>query len=602
MKISTLIRPLAAAAVMTAASGWAQEASAVDTLTFDRAVAGFYDGKSHPANYYVILSDNPSAVYDSNKGVVTMDGAGHSFIIDLYAPASDTKPIVFPAGRYDEGDGSKEMTYCMEFSAMYEFNAKGEAVHNYDLTGPVDVTIDNTRRYTITATAMVDKTPVTLTYTGTISFDSTDDEVSVYPQLKKDIDVTFHHALGVYDGNLFESNTGEWYIYLCTTPMNEGGGHADNGTKFAIMLFDKLVSSESEARVPAGHYTVGRNFKRQTFYPGFEMDYAGITFPMGSYVQEHCPGQFVDSSYGYSYMTDGTVDIEIDDKGKYTITVQGNTNYGHSLHGVYEGTDIPIKYQPASNASTSISTLDNDVVCDLDQIEVARLQYIGVKGSNNDCHAMVLDIGSPSGKDQALVDNGGQIMRFELLQRLGSPYLLEGTYTVTEEKWNTYFAPFRLVQGYFTGGGDLSGTRYMDFLPDRYLVMDNYAPVVDGTLGVVKNADDTYTLTWDLYDDANFSISGTWTGPVLYTYNPEDVLAGVTDITAGSSAITLVRSGIDTYVLNGLEPHMAAGVTLHSLSGVAMPVSLQGNVLSLRDLNRGVYVLRIGAQSFKLSK
>ena len=44
---------------------------------------------------------------------------------------------------------------------------------------------------------------------------------SLWPQLKKNIDVKMNYAMGVYDGNLYDSNTGAMYLYLCTSKMDE---------------------------------------------------------------------------------------------------------------------------------------------------------------------------------------------------------------------------------------------------------------------------------------------------------------------------------------------------------------------------------------------
>ena len=169
------------------------------------------------------------------------------------------------------------------------------------------------------------------------------------------------------------------YLYLCTSKMDENTAMESSGTKFAIQLFNKLFYDKNTAEVVPGHYTMARNFKRETFYPGTEIDYMGMTIPFGFYVQEYCPGMFADSNYGYSYVTDGTVDIERDSDGKYTIVVDGISSYGHTIKCTFEGTDIPVKDMSDDDKKSSLSTLEDDVVTDLSQIKVARLYYNGVK-------------------------------------------------------------------------------------------------------------------------------------------------------------------------------------------------------------------------------
>ena len=58
---------------------------------------------------------------------------------------------------------------------------------------------------------------VAVSYKGNIAFDNTSETPSIWPQLKKNIDVKMNYAMGVYDGNLYDSNTGAMYLYLCTS-------------------------------------------------------------------------------------------------------------------------------------------------------------------------------------------------------------------------------------------------------------------------------------------------------------------------------------------------------------------------------------------------
>lgn len=601
MKIFSCKRIVAA---IMACSALAASAADIDMGT---SVVAFYEGvNSKLANYYVVLSSNTTTRYSSSTGTVSMTGEGYMLTLDLYAVPSISKPIRIPGGTYTDGDGSREFTYSAdtEYTYLMRFNSEGNAVAAYGISDPVELTVDDNGNYSISVNVKVDGKSTSVSFNGQIPFEDTQETPLVWPQIKQDLDMTFTNARAVYDGNLWGSNTGEFYLSFSDVELTEGGTMSvAGGTRYAIMLFNKLFSNSKEAAIMEGVYSPAKNFKRETFYPGCEMDYMGMTFPMGFYVQKHMPGIAEDSNMGYSYVTDGTVTITIGEDGLYDVVIDCVSSYGHKIRGTYHG-EIPVTDQSDDKSSGAhISTLENDVECDLEQIPVARLQYAGVNGNPTQCHSLILDIGSPSGKDQALVDNGGDIMRFEFLQSLDQPYLLEGTYTVMEEPWSNYYAPFRLAQGHWskTALGDLSGTRYMHFIEGRYLVMDHLAPAVEGTVGVTKNADDTYTIKFHLIDDAYFYITGEWTGPVQYTYDPKEVLASTVAIESGIADVTLTRTGADTYRLENLRP--GASVEVVGINGFSASVTPDTEgIISMAGFANGIYIIRADNKSFKISK
>ena len=601
MKIISTLKNIALTAAAVVCAG---QASAAD-IDMTKSVTAFYEKvTSSVANYYLAVSSNESTVYNTSTGIVAMNGSGYIMAIDLYGTLADTKPIRIPAGTYNRSNDTKAFTYYAdsEVSYLMYYNDFGNATASYPLDGAVEVTVTESGTYTISASASIDGKKVTMEYVGQLGFDNTEETPYVWPQLRQNIDCTFTNAVAVYDGNLFGSNTGEFYLNLA-----DGELYADNGaikqpntTRIAIMLFDVLFSESGNAYVMPGTYNPGRNFRRKTWYPGMEMDYLGNTFPFGTYVQKHCPDMYADSDFGYSYVTDGTIEIARDDNGVYDITVDCLTSYGHTVKGTFHG-EIPVVDQSsASSGPASISTLEHDVVCDLEQIPVARLQYNGLGGDPKVCHRLVLDIGSPSGKDQPLVDNGGDIIRFEILQSSDKPYLVEGTYTVLMDKWEGYFAPFGMLPGYFAKN-DLTGTRYMHFIEGRYLVMDHLAPAMEGTLGVTKNADGTWTFKFSLIDDAYFTIDGEWTGPVEYTYNPGTIMASTISPDSAETQPRLERLGNNRVRVANLPE--GTDVSGFSTSGATVQAQAgPDGVIDLSDLPGGVYIIQAAGKSFKTTR
>ena len=150
------------------------------------------------------------------------------------------------------------------------------------------------------------------------------------------------------------------------------------------------------------------------------------------------------------------------------------------------------------------------------------------------------------------MDDGGDIIRLEFLLEEGEKYLKEGTYTVMDTKYEYSYAPFKMMKGYFNTN-DLTGTRYMHFEEGRYYIMDHYAPVESGSVGVTCNPDGTYRFDIALMCDANFHIDGTWSGPVELMYNPENITSGIDGIESDSLRLEIVYLDKDTLELIVLQ-------------------------------------------------
>lgn len=553
-----------------------------------KSLPGAYDDLGNGvANYYVLLSDNSSAQWTKEDGAILTDG--YVLSIDLYGPTSS--PIEITPGTYAASAGSESMTYSPEYSYMTYYNESGEAQDFFDITGNIEVakTADG---YSITLS--VDGKPVT--FSGSIDFDDGTVAPSIYNQIKKDLDFQCIGALCNYDGNLYESNTGAMYINLYEKNYNEEtGGMIDEGYSVALLVYGKLFSDSKNATLDPGTYTIARNFKRYTFYPGMEIDYMGTTVVFGTYAKEFNTTRYADR-FGYSYINDGTITIEDLGEGVYKILVDATTTYGHSVKVSYEG---PIKVVDKSDdtGSTALSTLEDDVQLNLDQIPVARAYN---SGKVNNQQTFLVDVGSPSGLDGI---TEGDIMRMEFVLPDGTQRVQAGTYTVMEDKFDSFYQPFTLGRGRFvaaTGGGtDLSGTRYQNFEAGRYLVMKDYAPAAAGTVGVTVNDDDTYTFDIHIVDDAQFRIDGSWTGPVKLMYNP-DQIASISEITADNSAIGIKWLDDVTLLVTGIDNIDSAA--LYNVVGMSVRCDVEGNIIKLDGLGRGVYVLNVNGKSIKIVK
>lgn len=543
------------------------------------------------ADYYIILIDNENATWTKEDGVKMTNG--FALYIDLYAPAGT--PIKLTDGTYTASTENTSMTYDPDYSYMTYFDESGAEAGDYSLAG--DITVEQTMAgvYKITATIEGGQT---ITFSGAVSFTDGTIPPSVYNQIRRDLDLTLTGALAYYDGNLYKSNTGAMYINLYDHAFNDQtGGMTEDGFSLALMVFGKLWADSKTATLDPGTYTMTRDFKRHTWYPGIEVDYMGTTVLLGTYAKERNSSRYTDG-YGYSYLSEGTIVIEDAGNGAFRITVDGVTTLGNTVKATFEGT-VPVIDQAVPNTSSAISTLEDDVQLDLSPIPVCRIFNSGVV---NDNQCFIVDIGSPAGRDNI---TEGDIMRMEFVLPGGTQHLQEGTYTVMDEKYDSYYEPFKLTRGRFveaaSGGTDLSGTRYMHFEEGRTLIMDHHAPAAAGTVGVTHNSDDTYTFDIALMCDAQFHIDGTWTGPMVYMYDPNLITTGIDDVLTDDSSIEIQWIDNNTILVNGVDP-TNVNITIYNAQGIKMACDIDSGRIGLGNLQSGIYILQINEKVTKITK
>lgn len=556
------------------------------TVSFPYALAAFYAATGDVGNYYLVLSAEEGE-YDSANG--TINTTGWALCLDLYAPASS--PIELPVGEYAESDDCSAFTCNPDYSYLIVYGENGETEAVSQLSGPVVVEKDTKGQFLITANVTHEGGSYRLVYNGDLDFTNTNQATDVFQQIDHDVTGEFTGAMAIYNGNLFESNTGNMQLCLFDTTFDpETGGFTDTGHMVQLFLFSTLFNNPSKASVVAGTYTMARNFKRGTWYPGLEIDYLGMTIPFGTYVCNLYGTTTDDMSYGY--ITSGEVVIEQDDEGVYTVTVDGLTDKGRKVQITYRG-GIPVTNKSADTPSSHISTLEGDYELSLDHIELAHIYRDGTKYG---CGSYVVDLGSPSGGDQFVTDHQGDILRMEFLTEPGEAYLPPMIYEVMEEKWYTYYAPGRMTKGYWVTGGDLSGTRWVHFAEGRYYIMDGIAPIEDGSVVVEKNEDTgEYTFTINLVDDAGYYITGKWTGPVELMYDPEAIITGIEGVDADGKELQARFLDRGTLQLDGVSA--SDEVRIYDVSGQLVTTARGAGSVSVGHLPAGVYVVSVEGKS-----
>lgn len=550
-----------------------------ETITLTQCAAAIYDvGEDGLGDYYLIFSEKGNAVVDLNEGTITTSD-DHLLTLDLYA--GPTSPIELPTGVYSSGE-SGTMTYYPDYSYSAYYNSNGVEESSSLLSGGVEVEKNSDETYTITVT---DASGVTYTYTGSIKFTDPSASTYVYPQIAENIEATFTGGMAFYNGNLYESKTGNMYINLFDCDFDsETGQMYEDGYDLAICAFSKLFNNSANAKIMPGTYTVAQNFKANTYYPGMEIDYLGTTIAFGSYVKRRTtPANGGEADYAVTYIVDGTITItEGSTDGTYCFAIDCVTDDGYTVKGTATDISITIIDQSDDESSAVVSNLDRDVVLNLDYIKTARVYYTGLQ---NGVNVFVVDIGSPSGKD----GTEGDLMRMEFQADHSTSELPMGTYELMEENhlWTNMYAPYKLTQGYFTDQGELIGTRYWHFAKDRYEVVDTFASVIAGRISVEKVENtDNYHFTIDVEDGNAFTITGEWTGPMEICYDIEGIQNAYTE----TGSLSIEKYNGSNLVLRGVTNNEV--VNIFSADG-RLALRTSGTNIDVGNLPQGIYIIKV---------
>lgn len=519
------------ASAATAKAQSPAKAATGETVKLTKALLAYYDAKAYAnPDYYIILTDDENATYDVKTGAMTATG-GHVVAIDFFGAA--TSPIALPAGDYTCASTEAVGTYSATYSVSAVYDETGKQESYSAIAGTVSVTKSGDT-YTISGQ---DKTGMSFTYTGELSFIDANASSHVYEQISSNVNTTFTGGNAYYYGNLYDSQTGNIYInlYDCDFDAETGAMNAD-GYDLALCAFGRLFPVSSAAHVEEGIYTMAKNFAKGTYYPGLEMDYMGTTVVFGSYIKQR-----KGNSYSYGYITSGQFMITENSDGTYDVTVNLTTDAGLSVKGTASHISFNVIDKSEDEKETHISNLEDDVLLDLNYVKTAyawRNSYDYDGKQTNGCNVYTVYISRPSGKDMEDQDSEKvcDLMGFEFITEGTKDDLPEGTYTMMDYShiYTNMYEPFKLVQGYFYNSGELTGTRYYGFYGAPYGYAKWIAPAESGTVSVKRNEGNNYTFTVDLLDDAGWAITGSWTGELSkqYTYDPTGIETATTT-TAG---------------------------------------------------------------------
>lgn len=543
--------------------------------------------------YYVVLSD--AMCFRAGFGNPYMDSEGDMLVLEFNGPlAEDELNPRIPEGTYVVG-ATKSGESTIDPTRSYVQRFVGNVQSKYEIkSGSITVGASQSGGYDLYTTDLViskagQDYSVRYSYNGDILLE---DYMLVAPSqvgLKEDVvDMPFADAEGGYYGNLYGYGTANYMITLNTRGFADDDSNTLPGMMLVLNLFDELPSGDDKKIViTPGTYTVQTymNAAVGTMLYGLTMsDSSGASSPFGTFFYQIT----ADGQQSVEFIDAGTLKVDHDDDAdgdgdyKYTFEYDFTSSAaGRGYRGSWVG-EVHVTDLSTDSDRVILSTLEDDVYCDMSKVETATLSKVETLQSTLDTDASPrkdlktvwqlhlqprdwtaeeknkydwderLEVWTPDGDCMVLefilpLDSNGEIAprpNYEYVytiqpncsidspenamccSQMGRPYD-DLFHPETAQYWGyANYSWFPKEFDYcnarrgFTWDGWFRGVWYYHLRTGKYFDMDENAPGVFGTVKVIRNGN-IYTIVWDLLDDAESpnKIQGQWSGQIKRNVN-----------------------------------------------------------------------------------
>lgn len=472
-------------------------------VTLDTFHDGLYFGDFHKegyADYYFVLSKGELGQV-SEVDVVPMNPGGYVLRCDIWSSISaDHANAIIPEGTYTSHAGRENGTFNTELTfATYNEEKVGDLYRIKQLlTQEGTITVKHIAEgYDIRAElTTTDGNKYIYSYKGAITMRDMSGEGDKYDNghIKANLDIKTNHVTK----QLFQSsdNYDNYVLRLFDSEKHTGDGLYPKGVGHKIQL-DLYTAKGSDL---TGTYKVGERlgYTPGTFYPGV---WLGVQ-AMGTFCMQ------IDETYKARFcaIKDGEIKITKDSEGKYTIVCDFIDSDGFSVKTSWTGEmeDFKVVEEPQTTLTSDVTmnpTLCSEVNYYGDYYANGAANY-GI-GFTTETETLAIDFIAPAGNN--------------------ADALPEGMFTVSTSK-----EPGTITPGSI-GISDAEPSCYIRYEKNNgQLFAKDKAPIAGGTMQISRNADGTYTVTFNFTDDNDLvdksiapnKISGTWTGtlPVITDY------------------------------------------------------------------------------------
>jgi hypothetical protein len=295
------------------------------------------------------------------------------------------------------------------------------------------------------------------------------------------VSFTAKDAYAIYYGEEYSPGVADnYYLILSDLGFDNDGYEYPGGTYY---IFDIFAPITPDMTITSGTYILDNENTCES---------GTVTVYYSEYYVINATGDGVDAEdypdSGYiTFSDDGSIYAEIH------LTNSGATHKISYTGDIYID-DIYGDYDDGDGNDGSYSTLTDDHTCLLDNHTLYYIPYGDYYGIGLDNYTLYLE---PN-------DYDGDCMMFELFTS-GNDFA--GTYAI-DESMGAYTIYPGYIEEYY-GEYYMVGTWY--YTGDY----ENMAAIIDGNIVITKNSNDTYTVSFETYDELSNCIDGTWTGTAI---------------------------------------------------------------------------------------
>ncbi len=446
-----------------------------DEVVFEAQIlTGEYYGDYYTpdaGNYYIFFSDygfNEEGNLLTNSIYYQLDVYGA-----LYEGEAVNGYIPLPEGTYtlDVNDTMAVGTIGYSYSCYMKTNSSEIEVEASFDSAVLVVEEDGS----CTLTAVVEGVKHIVTFNGESSI-ADRREVSTGGE---DVEMVAGYADAVYYGDQYSPGVADnFYFFLSDKGFDADGWELPNATYYRFDLYSNIVNPEEGLAIPYGTYTID-NGTSEPFTIGAQysayyiMDAEGWDYAVSSGI----------TSGTVTISEDGVVADLMIAGAHHVVTFSGDILVTDASSGGGEG-----------GGEGPYSTLWEDYRCNFDNHNLYYAYY-----------SDYYEVGYMNWTFAIMPDGGeGDFVQFDVLAGPNSTTDFCGEYTIS----NSY-------EEYTSLPGEIDWDGYM--VGSWYYTNDGYtmAPFVDGTMSVEDNGDGTVTVEFDVYDDCDNNLTGSWTGAIL---------------------------------------------------------------------------------------
>ena len=493
------------------------------TELINQAYAAYYAGVKTSsldgsANYYFCLSD-VDITYTADGQMIPAE-PGMLMMFDLYGEESnDADNAVIPEGVYPVNDEQKSGTAGVQYTFARMVDKNGEMVYKILDGGSIDVKHTDDGGYNITADFITTEgEKFSVKYNGKLVFEN-QSQSAEDTLMQTDVVNTIFQALTI------TAHGGDQDYHRFTLQLYDGdcdaNGYITSGVVLNIDLFSAPNSGE-EIFITDGIYYASadyqmiENFEQFTFLAGDCYTVLGYPLYVGTYVQD-LRTAYDEGFIRSGYANQGTIEIKRDGE-KYYLKADLTMRNGVKLTGEFPMGDVLLldsrPIEPAGPWNSTL-TADKDMVFSNETYAYAHMfQGYRDKDWNNysDINEFEIIVNDH-------VTNESFQLNLLVPANVASP---EGIYTAADIE-NAKYEAFNFVPGYYEYATMRGTWPYQLFeTGGNYPIAE--APATEGTIEVVKNSDGSFTISYELKDDAEpkNTIKGVWTGVINDPMNTWD--------------------------------------------------------------------------------